>query len=151
MDATFKTWKTSRKLFLEYFDNYSLKQLNTTPKGFNNNLIWNMGHIVVSQQSLIYSLSNLETDLPEDLTNSFKSGTKPTRDITSNEVNTIKEFMFQHVERTESDFDKGVFKTYKEVTIGIGFHLTNIEEALQFNNYHEAVHLGFMFNIKKFI
>lgn len=49
-----KIWKQSRTLYLEYLDTYSLDQLNTIPDGFNNNLIWNIGHVIVSQQGLIY-------------------------------------------------------------------------------------------------
>jgi len=45
---------------LEYFDNYTLEQLNKIPEGFSNNLIWNIGHIIVTQQVLIYKLSNLQ-------------------------------------------------------------------------------------------
>lgn len=58
--SIFKTWNTSRNLYAAYFDNYSLEQLNKIPAGFNNNLIWNIGHIIVAQQSLIYQLSNLQ-------------------------------------------------------------------------------------------
>jgi hypothetical protein len=32
---------------------YNLDQLNTIPEGFNNNLIWNIGHIIVSQLLVI--------------------------------------------------------------------------------------------------
>ena len=43
MDAIIKAWKTSRNLYLEFFDKYSLEQLNSVPDKFNNNLIWNIG------------------------------------------------------------------------------------------------------------
>lgn len=56
MESILKTWKTSRKLFLEYFDNYTIDQLNKIPDGFSNNLIWNIGHVIVAQQALIYKI-----------------------------------------------------------------------------------------------
>ena len=34
---------------------------------------------------------------------------------------------------------------------GTGFHLDALKEALEFNNYHEGLHLGFMINIRKFV
>jgi len=49
MDATFRIWETSRNIYSKFFDNYSLEQLNTIPAGMSNNLIWNMGHVIVSQ------------------------------------------------------------------------------------------------------
>jgi len=39
MESIFRTWKTSRELYLEYFDKYTLAQLNEIPDGFSNNLI----------------------------------------------------------------------------------------------------------------
>jgi hypothetical protein len=55
MEATFKIWETSRKKYLELIENYSLEQLNKIPQGFSNNLVWNLGHIIVSQQGLVSS------------------------------------------------------------------------------------------------
>ena len=59
MDTTFRIWETSRGLYKNFLDNYSLEQLNTIPSGMSNNLIWNLGHVVVSQQKLVYALSGL--------------------------------------------------------------------------------------------
>ena len=50
MESSFKVWTVNRNILLGYFDKFNLEQLNTIPKGFNNNLIWNLGHIMVVQQ-----------------------------------------------------------------------------------------------------
>ncbi|MBD1422623.1 DinB family protein [Sphingobacterium chuzhouense] len=52
METLFKTGETSRGIYLSYFENYSLDQLNKIPNGFNNNLIWNIGHIIVTRQKI---------------------------------------------------------------------------------------------------
>ena len=59
MQTTFKIWETNRKLHLEFLEKYTLEQLNKIPDGFKNNLIWNVGHIITTQQGLIYRLSGL--------------------------------------------------------------------------------------------
>lgn len=152
METIFKTWTTSRKLYLSFFDNYSLDQLNKVPNGFNNNLIWNIGHVIVAQQSLIYKGSNLPMYISDDLVNLYKSGTKPTATTSQTEANELKELLISLIEKTKADFEKDVFTaTYNERTTGTGFHLASVNDAFEFNNYHEGIHLGYMMSIRKFV
>jgi len=151
MEALFKTWITSRRLYLDYFEHYSLQQLNHIPSGFNNNLIWNIGHIIVSQQKIIYKGSNLQGYISDELFNKYQSGTKPTAPVSQNEANELKALLISQIEPTVHDFKKGIFKTYIERTTGTGFHLMSIEDAFECNNYHEGLHLGYMMSIRKFI
>ena len=151
METILTAWKASRKLYLNFFENYSLEQLNKIPQGFSNNLIWNIGHIIVAQQSLIYKGSNLSMHISDELFNLYKLGTKPTGKTTQAEVDELKEFLISLISKTEADFQKGIFSTYNERTTNTGFHLASIKDALEFNNYHEGLHLGYMMCIKKFV
>ena len=56
MNFTLEVLANTRMFFNKYLKSMSLKELNTIPKGFNNNIIWNIGHIVVTQQLLAYKL-----------------------------------------------------------------------------------------------
>ncbi|TSE03001.1 DinB family protein [Aquimarina algiphila] len=151
MESVFRTWKTSRELYLDYFNNYTLEQLNKIPNGFSNNLIWNIGHIIVAQQALIYKDSDLEGYIPNELFELYKPGTKPTGKTSQNEVTELKELLLSLIKKTETDFYDGKFVNYNERMTGTGFYLTSLKDAFEFNNYHEGLHLGFMVNIKKFI
>ncbi|MFC0185538.1 DinB superfamily protein [Pseudarcicella hirudinis] len=150
-DSLLKTWETSRKLYAEYFDKYSLEQLNKIPAGFNNNLVWNIGHIVVAQQSLIYRLSNLEMNISEDLFNLYKSGSKPTQFVGQVEADELKSLLISLIEKTKEDYKAGKFVTFNERLTGTGFLLSTLNDALDFNNYHEGMHLGVMMSIRKFV
>lgn len=151
MYSTFKIWETNRKHYLKLISSYSLEQLNKTPAGFSNNLIWNLGHIIVSQQGLVYRLSGLPSNVTEEMTNRYKNGTKPTGNVTTEEVEELKNLLLSLLEQTKEDYAQGKFVDYNEYTTSTGFHLTSTEEAIEFNNFHEALHLGFMMNIRKFI
>ncbi len=151
MNALFKAWTTSRKLYLSFFENYSLDQLNQIPEGFNNNLIWNIGHIIVAQQSLIYMGSNLPMHISGDLLNLYKPGTKPLRPTSQTEVDELQQLLMTLVDKTRADFQNNLFKEYNERSTVTGFHLSTIQDALEFNNYHEALHMGYMMSIKKFL
>lgn len=151
MDSLFKIWETNRHIHANFLGKYSLDQLNTTPQGFSNNLIWNIGHIIVSQQSLIYRLSGLPMNVSNELFSLYKNGSKPTGTTTQAEVEELKSLLFPLVEKTKADFVAGKFTTYNAYTTSTGFHLGSIEDAVAFNNYHEGLHLGFMMNIRKFV
>jgi len=150
-DSLFKAWKTSRAFYLHYVDHYSTEQLNTIPHGFNNNLIWNIGHVVVTQQMLVYKGSNLQGYLPEQWYELFKIGTKPSRALSVQEIRELREWLTVLVEHTEQDLNQGIFKTYIERKTKTGFHLQSIYDALECNNYHEGMHLGIMMSLAKCI
>ena len=40
-------------------------------------------------------------------------------------------------------------KEYQQYITSQGFSLNNIEEAIQFSNFHEGIHLGIIMSLKK--
>ncbi|MBP9792662.1 MAG: DinB family protein [Flavobacterium sp.] len=151
MQTTFEINHNSRKMLLQLLENHSLAQLNKIPDGFANNLIWNIGHIVTVQQMLVYKLSGLPMMISEDMVETYKKGTKPERDITQKEVEEIKQLLFSTLEQTKEDFEKGIFVYYMEFTTGVGFVVKSAKAAMEFNNYHEGLHMGIMMQIRKFL
>jgi DinB superfamily len=151
MEAVLKAWKTSRKLYLDFFDKYDLGQLNLTPPGFSNNLIWNVGHIVASQQSIIYKTSNLPINIPDEFFDRYKAGTRPGEPVYQNEADEIKSLLISLIAQTEIDLANGKFVTFNERNTITGFHLGSLQDALVFNNYHEGLHLGYMKSIARFV
>ncbi|HQQ94934.1 MAG TPA: DinB family protein [Bacteroidia bacterium] len=146
-----KVWRTNRKLYDSYFDKFSNSQLNRIPEGFNNNLVWHIGHIIVAQQSLVYKSSNISMHIPESLYERYRSGTKPDGNCSDEEMKDLRSLLIGLVSLTEQDLAKGVFRSFNERTTGTGFHLASVQDALQFNNYHEGMHLGYMMSIRKFV
>jgi hypothetical protein len=151
MEATFRIWETSRNIYLKFLENYSLEQLNTIPAGMSNNLIWNMGHVVVSQQKLVYTLSGLPMHISDSLFEKYQNGSRPDGKTTQVEVDEIRKLLSEMLEKTKSDFENGIFKEFNPYQTKTGFYLGTLEEAMEFNNYHEGIHLGIMMSIKKYI
>jgi hypothetical protein len=151
MEATFRIWETSRVLYQSFLDNYSLEQLNTIPQGMSNNLIWNMGHIIVSQQKLVYALSGLPMHISDSLFEKYQNGSRPDGKTSQIEVDEIKKLLSEMVEKTKVDFESGVFKEFHPYQTKTGFYLGTLKEAMEFNNYHEGIHLGIMMTIKKYL
>lgn len=151
METSFKVTRTSREIYTKWLESYTLEQLNKIPQGFNNNLIWNIGHIMVSQQILVYGGAGLPMNVSEELLAKYRRGSKPETDVTQEEVNEIKNLLFSTIEKTEDDYKNGVFTTYNARKSELGFELSSVEDAIAFNNYHEGIHLGIMMQLKKFI
>ena len=57
MKIQFDILTKTRAIVLHYIDGLTLEQLHVIPEGFNNNIAWNIAHLVVTQQLLHYSLS----------------------------------------------------------------------------------------------
>lgn len=151
MNALLKTFETSRKNYLKFIDAFGLEQLNKVPAGFSNNLIWNTGHIIVAQQSLVYRLSGLPMKVTDDMFHLYKPGSKPERDITQTEADELKALLLSLCESTIADLGKGIFTSFTERMTATGFHLASLEDALEFNNYHEGLHMGMMMSIRKML
>lgn len=151
MEVSFEINKTSRNVLFKFIENFSLKQLNTIPEVFSNNLIWNIGHIIVVQQMLVYKLANLPMMVSDEMVEKFKKGTKPEHNVTQEEVDELKVFLFSTLEKTRQDYSENLFQTYNEFTSMSGFTIKSATDAIAFNNYHEALHTGIMMQIRKFI
>ena len=139
-----------RRFFKKFLENTSLEDLNKIPQGFNNNIIWNIGHIVVTQQLLAYKLSGLPMLVSDELVGKYKKDSKPEGSITQEEVNDIKELLFTTIEKTKEDYNNKIFINFNEYTVSTtGNTLTNIDDALQFILFHEGMHLGYIMALSR--
>lgn len=145
MTFTFDVLKNTRTFFKNFIEENSLEDLNKIPQGFNNNIIWNIGHIVVTEQLLAYKLSGLPMMVSDEIIEKYRKGTKPEFDATQDEVNEIKGVLFSTIKRTENDYKNNVFKNFTAYTVSTtGNTLNTIDEALQFVLFHEGMHLGYV-------
>lgn len=151
MQSAFEVQKTSRTIILKFLENYSLKQLNKIPEGYNNNIIWNIGHIIAAQQALVYKLSGLPILVSDEFISKYKKGTKPESIVSQTEIEEIKTLLAFTLLKTEEDYNNNVFLNYTEYTTSMGFTIHNVKEAISFNNYHEGVHTGIIMSLRKFI
>ena len=145
MQFTFEVFNNIRPFFKKHIENNSLEDLNKVPEGFNNNIIWNIGHVLVTAQLLAYKLSGLPMLVSDELVNTYRKDTKPEGAASQSEVDEIKTLLFSTIEQLEADYKNGIFKEYNAYKVSTtGNTLTNIDEALQFILFHEAMHLGYI-------
>lgn len=151
MKQTFELNRTARKLIAPFLEELSLDQLNAIPDGFTNNLFWNIAHMVVTQQILVYKLSGLPMLISDELVDKYKKGSKPEQAATQEDVDQIKSLLFDTIDQTQADYGSGVFTQFSEYPTSSGFVLKSVQDAMAYNNFHEGLHLGIVMSLKKLI
>lgn len=147
----FEILRQTRKNQLSIIENYDYDQLNLIPEGFNNNLIWNLGHVVITQQLLCYKLSGNRLKIDSTLVDKYRKGSKPEGPVSKEEIQQIKDYVLATVDQMEADFKAGLFQQYNTYSTSYGITLNSIEDAINFNNSHEAMHLGTMMALCKLV
>ncbi len=151
MKNVFDTLRITRRALWDLLDGHSLATINYVPGGFNNNLLWNFAHVVVSQQLLVYRPSGLPLCVEDQLVEKFRRGTKPDGKSTSTEVEHIRQLGFSTIDQMEADYNAGKFTAFELVTTGIGARLETVEDAIRFVNVHDGMHLGYSMALKRML
>ena len=141
--------RQTRSNFLRLIDGLSTEQLNLIPEGFNNNLIWNFAHNIVTQQLLTYGLAGLPTKVDNKWIAAFRKGTKPEQLYSAEEIEQLKALTFDPLDQFEDDYKAGIFETFRVYPTSYGVTLNTLEEAIAFNNVHEGLHLGYAMSMRK--
>ncbi|HBK70384.1 MAG TPA: DinB family protein [Flavobacteriaceae bacterium] len=149
MEKQFEILKASRLIILKVIESLSLDQLNKIPTGFRNNIAWNVAHLLVTHQLLFYKLSSLPIAVNDEMVKKYTKGTAPESDITKQELEHIKEQFLSLVDTSKKDYDNNLFKIYHPYPTSANVTLNTIDEAIQFNNFHEGLHLGYILALKK--
>jgi len=148
-DKSIDTIIASRKLFLKLIDGLFIDALNKIPEGFNNNIIWNFGHVIVSQQILCYKLAGLPLKIDDAYVFKYSKGTKPETFISDDEVAFLKQQSLQLIDELVVDLEKDVFNNFSSYTTSFNVELNNISDAVKFITMHEGLHLGYAMALKR--
>lgn len=134
---------------------HSVRDLNESeasviPKGFNNNILWNLGHIYLVQEQFAFDFAQEPMEMPEGFAELFTMGTKPSdwtrqpptlaelTELLKDQPNRIRE-------RLKTRLDEEVANPFTMP----GLNLKTIGEFLTFNLYHEGIHVQAIRMLKK--
>ena len=143
--------KLTRTSLLNIIDGLTVEQLNKIPEGFNNNIIWNVAHLISAQQGICYVRAGLKYPVEEHIFKAYAVGTKPEAFVDDIEIAKIKELLLSTLDILAADFDQNIFFGYQEWTTRYGVMLSNIDEALKFLIFHEGLHFGYIMALKRVI
>lgn len=151
MEKYFDIMQKTRINFVQLLDGLTIKQLNTIPEGFNNNLIWNFGHLLATQQVIFYGLAGLTPNIDENFIKSYRRYTKPEGLVSVDEFETIKQKFEQAQKTFFEDYRNGAFNSFKPYTTSFGVRLDTLEDAVKFSSVHDGLHYGYAMALKHLV
>ncbi len=149
--AALSDLRQTRQTLAALVDALPEEALITIPEGFNNHILWNVGHLVVTQQVLVYGLSGLQPNVSAEMMGAFRKGTSPRDWDRAWTLAEIREPFLSLPDQTEADLRAGRFETYREYTTTPGVTLRSVDDAVRFNQYHEGIHLGSVLALRKLV
>lgn len=151
MQKTISILRQTRSNFIELLDGLSLEQINTIPPGYNNNIVWNFGHSLISQQSLCYVRPRFEAKVSQALISKYQRGSKPENFVEADELEVLKNICATTIDALLNDYKAGFFTNFAPFTTSYGVELTNIDDTIKFLPVHEALHLGYAMALKRLV
>ena len=151
MVSQIETIRKTRSFLLEQIKNLNNDQFNQVAEGFNNNIIWNLGHMIAAQQGMCYKRAGLPTIIKEDFWEKFRTGTKPQGLLSDDEITQIKELLFTTLDKVQIDYDKKIFDNYTAWSTRYGVEIASIDDAIEFLPFHEGLHAGTIVAIKRLV
>ena len=126
-------------------------QMLAMPAGFDNNIAWNLGHLIVVQQSLIYRLSGLDTLTSRSHVAQFSPGTSPADWKSPPDMAELRTLLTESTTKMAADAAAKLFQTYTPYTTTTKFDLPTFNDAVTFNLYHEGLHFGAIMALRNLV
>lgn len=151
VNKSIDTIRATRKLFSELLDGLPVDLINKIPAGFNNNIVWNFGHVIVSQQIICYKMAGLPFKIDDAFIAKYAKGSKPESFVEEQEVIFLKQQATQLIDQLVEDLDTPSFNNYQSYTTSFGVELTSIDDAIKYLTMHEGLHLGYAMALKRIV
>lgn len=151
MEKEIEILKKTRTSLLSLINELTTDQLNQVPPGFNNNIIWNLAHLVAAQQGVCYVRGGLPLVVGEQLFMAYKPDTKPGGYVNEEEVQVIKGLLLSTIDKLAEDLRAGLFAANPPWTNRYGVEHRNIEDSVRFLLFHDGLHFGYIMALKRVV
>lgn len=144
--------QSGRRYLKDQIDGLTETQLCQIPAGYNNNVLWHIGHLVATQQLLHYRRASVPLHIDDAFVDQFKNGTSPRDWLNNPDIDQVLALLLSLPDKLAQDYTNHRFgPSYDGFTTRSGFSLNSIDEAIVFNNFHEGIHTGYVMAMKKLL
>lgn len=130
-----------RTILLKETERLTTGQYNLVPPGFNNNIIWNMGHTLIVSEGILYGNTPFEIPIHEFDIDGFKKGTKPELAIDDYGISQIRKSLSDTVPVLRKLL-KDIASASPQISKGDPIHPLINDKSLNFMLFHEDMHFA---------
>lgn len=136
MNQYLEKLQQSRDALHEMTDGLTVEQFNYIPEGYQNNIIWNMGHIITVSERILSKNSDFIAPVHNFDTELFGKNKKPEKPLSREDIDLVRNALLQTVSAFQES--KGIEES-KTMEISAGNQKITVG-VLQFVLFHENVH-----------
>lgn len=142
----FEQLKTYRGELLNLAHGVTHRDAEIIPEGFNNNIRWNLGHVLVDQYLWIRALTKEEIPIPIIFNEWFGYGSDPSR--FTNETPSFSELipmLQQQPQIIQERYQDRMEEEFPPTEMG----MCTVEQVLVRTIFHEGLHIGAIQALKR--
>lgn len=151
MESLAKNLQIARGYMMQKVDDLSPEQLLEVPDGAANNVLWNLGHVVMSHYGMLYKPSGVELPVPQAWEDWFKPGTSPSDWTEQPPVDEVIAAARNQIPHIIENYSKGAFASFKPYDLVPGVTLSSPEDAMGFMLTHEGSHVGIVISLRRLL
>ena len=143
-----KAMRENRSYAMAQLVGLSNEQYLEILSGLNNNILWNVGHILFDQCYKLYHPCGLALPVPEAYESWFASGSSPRDWAEGPDVGEVVEKFGSVNEIVIADYEKGVFTGFHPYRLEDETPVDTIEESIVLDLAHGGMHYGVIVTMK---
>lgn len=145
-EVLFTQLETYRSYILGVLENVTDTEAEVIPKGFSNNIRWNLGHIYLDQYLWIQAVTKEKAEVPEPFQAWFGYGTSPAN-FTSDTptIDELKNLLKEQPAQIKAQYGDQLEEEFPPTEMD----MHTIEQVLIRTIFHEGMHLQTILDLKK--
>lgn len=151
-DMVLRQVEVVRAITLQRLESITEDVADIMPKGFNNTIRWNFGHILIVQDQLASNFAGLPQQLSPEFVTLFGNRTKPSEwQVEPPTLETLSYELKRQTAYIKESLGNRLQEKAKKSFVRLGFRMETIGEILTFSLHHEGMHTGVIYAIQRAI
>ncbi|MGV3465246.1 MAG: DinB family protein [Heyndrickxia sp.] len=147
-EVLFNQLESFREVTLYLINDLTEEQADIIPKGFHNNIRWNLGHIYLDQYLWIKAITKESIPVPDGFMEWFGFGTKPADWQTAPpRLDELKKLLMEQPKVIRELYEDRLEEEFAPTELG----MHTIAQVLVRTIYHEGMHAETIKLIKRFL